>query len=204
VFRALEPAGDLIADHRVEEIYDKGPGKGALMYESRLLSSVDRTPVAELRVATFLRANGGLGGCTDRSPLPYPQPADRAPDASVQLSSPLPENAAYQLGAEFVAALNLQSLPDGQVILRGVCAFAVAARGLLKICCDMDATRLQKMSLRYAGAMYSCETIIVDVWNLEPGSGGVSGPCARAQYRAVEERLHRVSAIAGCGARRDH
>jgi hypothetical protein len=182
MFRPLATEGELIAEHRVEEIYDKGPGKGALMYERRLLRAPDGSPVAEMKVATFLRANGGLGGCTERSPLPHPLPIDRPADASVQVATPAPKNAVYQLGNEFIAALKIPPLPDGQVILRGVCAFAVAARGLIKLCCGMDPSRLLKMSLRYAGAMYSGETILIEVWKQGTGRAGF-------QVTAIERKL---------------
>lgn len=82
VHQPLAVENELIAEHRVDEIYDKGPGKGALMYESRVLSAPGGAPVATLSVATFLRGNGGLGGSSAPSPFPSPVPTDRAPDGA--------------------------------------------------------------------------------------------------------------------------
>lgn len=79
------------------------------------------------------------------------------------------QQAIYQLGPEFIASMGIPPLPSGQVMLRGVCAFGIAGRGMLKLCCDMGPSRLKKMSLRYAGATYTGETLVVDVWKLLSG-----------------------------------
>lgn len=167
--RPLPVEGRLRVDRKVLEIYDKGAGKGALMIEDGILSDSDvGAAVAEIRVGTFLAANGGQGGSSGRSPAPYATPTDRPPDATVALRTPSGDSP-FRLGDAFIAALRLGDLGKGQAVLRGVGAFGVAGRGLLHLCCGMQPARVRSMSLRYAAAMYSDEEIVVEVWQQAPG-----------------------------------
>src|SRR5512147_1538644 len=52
--RPLPPEGELLADARVTEAYDKGPGKGAVIYtETRVRSAADGRAMFTLLSATF-------------------------------------------------------------------------------------------------------------------------------------------------------
>jgi len=179
MYRPLAPEGELLAEYRIDEIYDKGRGKGALIYESRRLSQPGGTRVAELQIATFLRANGGFGGPSLISPKPHEIPSDRPPDEAIELLTPVGEAAIYALLPEFVDALKFAGQRDDQVMLRGACAFGIAGRGVLKLCCGNDPARLRKMKLRYAGPTFTGETVRIEVWHGDRGT-------ASFQVRAVE------------------
>jgi hypothetical protein len=153
-----------------------------MLEERALCDARSGRAIARLEVASFLLGNGGLGGSRERVPAAHEVPADRPPDATIELRTPAAAEAIYALGDEFVGALNLRGLRDGQRVLRGMCAFGVAGRGLLALCCGMDTNRLRTMSLRYAGAMCSDETVVVDVWREQRGE-------ASFQVRAAERDL---------------
>ena len=67
-------------DPRIIEVIDKGPGKGALIYSERKITT--RRP-ANARHASrrrrFCRGDGGFGGPPRQAPAPHPIP-ERAPD----------------------------------------------------------------------------------------------------------------------------
>lgn len=165
----LPNEGCLVADYGVDEIYDKGAGKGALMYEHRHLSLPDGTPLATVNIATFLRANGGCGGSRELAPKALKVPADRAPDAVLDMPTPGSDNKTYQLGREFLGAVDSRLLDSDKPMLRGVCSFGLAGRAVLKMACENKPTRLKHLGLRYTAPVFAGETLRTELWFLEPG-----------------------------------
>ena len=73
--RPLPPEGELIADSRVTEAYDKGAGKGAVIYsETKVRSATDNQPMYTLLSTTFARGDGGFGGPAGSGPEPHSIP----------------------------------------------------------------------------------------------------------------------------------
>lgn len=181
--RPLPSQGRLTARYGVDAVFDKGADKGALMYETKHLEdSSDGTPIAAVQVGTFLLGDGGFGGGTEgKPPPPHAVPEDRPPDASIELKSALNPDPLYKLGAEFVKAVSVQ-VPQGQVMLRGVCAFGIAGRGVMALACGNEPTRLKRLSLRYAGPIFTGETVKIDLWHSGPGK-------ASFQVSAVERNV---------------
>lgn len=167
--RPLLTEGILVADYWVDEIYDKGAGKGALMYESRRLRMEDGTPVATVKIATFLRGNGGFGGSSRTAPRPPRVPADRPADAIIDLATPAEDNTTYQLGSEFIEAVKEELLVPEKPMLRGVCSFGLAGRAVLKLACDNKPARLKHLGLRYIAPVFAEETLRTELWFLESG-----------------------------------
>lgn len=165
----LPNEGTLVANFQVDEIYDKGAGKGALMYESRKLSLEDGTPVATVKIATFLRGNGGLGGESVGAPKPLRVPEDRPADAKIELATPTSDNTTFQLGSEFVEAVKSELLVSDKPMLRGVCSFGLAGRAVLHLACDNQPARLKQLGLRYIAPVFAEETLLTELWFLEPG-----------------------------------
>lgn len=164
IHKPIASAATLTANYHVEEIYDRGPGKGAFMYEQRVLSEADNNPVATIRIGTFLMGNGGFGGDATRTPAPVKVPADRDPDQSLDLATPSSDNTRYHLGEQFVGALKNVPGAEGKPPLRGVCAFGVAGRALLHMACANQAARLKHMGLRYKAPIFADETLRTELW----------------------------------------
>lgn len=165
------PAGaTLTANYQVDEIYDRGAGKGAFMYESRILSD-DQGPVATIRIGTFLTANGGFGGAASQTPAPTKVPSERQADASLSVSTPSRDNTRYHLGEEFVGALKNVPGAEGKPPLRGVCAFGVAGRALLHMACGDQPQRMKHMGLRYKAPTFAEETLRTELWYDETTPG---------------------------------
>ncbi|MBR9910853.1 MAG: 3-alpha,7-alpha,12-alpha-trihydroxy-5-beta-cholest-24-enoyl-CoA hydratase [Gammaproteobacteria bacterium] len=164
IHKPLSTAATLTARYEVEEIYDRGAGKGAFMYEQRVLSDTDNSPVATIRIGTFLTANGGFGGAASNTPAPIKVPAEREPDQLLDLSTPGRDNTRYHLGEQFVGALKNVPGAEGKPPLRGVCAFGVTGRALIHMACNGQPERLKHMGLRYKAPTFADETLRTELW----------------------------------------
>ncbi len=171
--RPLPVSGTIVAHASIDEIYDKGADKGAVLYARReIVDAASNEPLATLVAAVFLRGNGGFGGSSDGAPKPHPVPA-RAADAVLDLAT-RPELAAiYRLSGDYnplhidpeVAAA--AGFP--QPIFHGLGTYGVAGRALLKLLCDNDPGRLRKMNCRFAMPVFPGETIRAEVWKEDDG-----------------------------------
>lgn len=95
--RPLPPQGNLIADAHVVAAYDKGPGKGALIYTQTDVRLADGgQALYTLLSATFARGDGGFGGPAGSGPAPHPIPA-RAPDLTESFETRADQALLYRL-----------------------------------------------------------------------------------------------------------
>src|SRR5258706_15978613 len=78
--KPLPPAATVVGEHRVEEIYDKGAGKGALMLLTRrLFDQASGDLLATVGSSVFMRGDGGFGGGRHRPAQAPPPPAGPPP-----------------------------------------------------------------------------------------------------------------------------
>src|SRR6185295_3764375 len=86
--KPLPAAATVVGEHRIEAIYDKGAGKGALMLLTRrLFDQANGDLLATVGSTVFMRGDGGFGGRSDGAPKPHPLPSDRAPDGIVDVAT---------------------------------------------------------------------------------------------------------------------
>lgn len=164
--RPLASEGTLVITQKIDEIYDRGAERGAMMLQSLHLNTPEGEAVASIEVTTVLRGNGGFGGKPQNTPRPTPLP-ERPADASLEIATPREPDSLFRLSAEIAVAANAES--KQQSVLRGLGCFGLAGRGVLRMVCDNDATRLLSLSVRYAGPMLSGETMRIELWHSEPG-----------------------------------
>lgn len=178
--RALPASGTIVAHHSIDEIYDKGADKGSVMYCRReIVDAQTQEPLATLIAAVFLRGNGGFGGKSEGAPKPRAIPADRAPDAVLDLPT-RPELAAiYRLSGDY-NPLHI----DGEVataagfprpILHGLASYGLAGRAVLKALCNNEPERLRVLNCRFANPVFPGETIRTEVWR--DGNSAASFRC---------------------------
>lgn len=175
LYKPLRPSGVLVGKHKVDEIFDKGAAKGAVMILSRRLYEQESGDlVAEVAMSMFLRGNGGFGGRAEGQPKAHLVPSDRLPDASLDLITRPEQAAIYRLGGWDPNPLHV----DGDAarragferpILHGLCSYGVAGRAVLKLLCQNDPTRLRRLNLRFASPVYPGETLRTQVWLEGPG-----------------------------------
>lgn len=163
----LPASGTVIGRTSIEDIIDKGPGRGALMYSRRDLFDEGGRLSCSLRSTTFCRGDGGFGGPGGPTREPHQMP-DRAPDLHVDLPT-MPQAALiYRLSGDdnplhadpAVAAAAKFPRP----ILHGLCTYGVAGHAVLRALCDYDPTRLRRFDVRFSSPVYPGETIRTEVW----------------------------------------
>ena len=183
----LPAEGDFIGETRIEEIWDKGPEKGAIALVTRDIRLADGTLLATARSNTFLRGDGGCGGPSDGTPKPHPIP-DRAPDASITLATRPGQALLYRLSGDLNPLHIDPAVAAGagfpRPILHGLCTYGVVGRALLHSLAGGNPGRLKRMDARFSAPVFPGETIETSIWH---EAGG------RAAFRArVVERDHVV------------
>lgn len=165
--RPLPVAAELLADHRVVEVYDKGAGRGLLIEMLTSVREKGGAPLFELRNLYFARGDGGIGGSTRRPPDPPPVPS-RAPDRVVSADT-LPWQALlYRLTGDrnviHADPAIARAMGFRAPILHGSCTLAIACRAVLGGVCDYDTARLRSFGTRFTAVVYPGETIETDLW----------------------------------------
>ena len=128
VHRPLPAAATLQLTQKVDQILDRGEGRGAIMLQ-QLNFADEHNQYVTIDVTMLLRGNGGFGGEPDNRPREKWVPDDRPADLSVDLLTPRndPNNGEllFELKIDLAVAAGGAS---HQKPLRGVCA-ALAWRG---------------------------------------------------------------------------
>lgn len=168
----LPVQGELIGRTRFGPIFDKGAEKGAIVYHTREISTVDGTPVATVRNSSFLRGDGGFGGESAGQPEPQAIP-DRAPDARLALPTAFNQAMIYRLSGDMnplhIDPEVARSVGFERPILQGLATFGVAGRALVKLLADDRPERIRRIDLRFSAPVYPGETIETLVWHLGEG-----------------------------------
>lgn len=166
--------GRVRATLTVEDIFDKGPGRGAVLLFRREIEDIGRgTHLATSRQIVFVRGDGGFGGKSEGQPRPHPVPEDRDPDLTLDLPTRPEQALIYRLSGD----LNpLHADPDfakmagfSRPILHGLCTYGVAGRAVLKLLCGNDPARLARLDGRFTAPVIPGETLRTEVWQGEAG-----------------------------------
>jgi acyl dehydratase len=182
LYRPLEPEGEILVDSRVTEAYDKGPGKGAIIYtELAARSATDNAPLYTLLSTTFARGDGGFGGPNGQGPAPNEIPS-RKPDLTAAAETRLDQALLYRLNGD---RNPLHADPDlakrvgfPVPILHGLCTYGTACRTILKEVAKYDHTRIRGFDVRFSSPVYPGETILTDMW--------IDGPVVSFRCRLKE------------------
>ena len=180
--RPLPPEGELIADSRVTQVYDKGPGRGAVIYtEIKARSAADDQPMFTLGSTTFARGDGGFGGPSGSGPEPHRIP-ERKPDLSLSLETRKDQALLYRLSGDrnpLHADPDLAKRAGFPVpILHGLCTYGTACRAVLQAVCKYDHKRITAFDVRFSAPVYPGEHIATDMW--------VDGPVVSFRSRVSE------------------
>lgn len=155
---------------RIAAIYDKGPGRGALLV-TEVTSSDEhsREPLFRNEFTAFIRGEGGFARPGDpKAPPPGNEPPDRLPDATVEYRT-LPQQALlYRLSGDknplhvdpSMAAIGGFERP----ILHGLCTFAHVTRAAIEAFAGGDPARFRSIKVRFSQPVYPGETIVTRLW----------------------------------------
>ena len=173
IHRPLSTSGSLVAKMRIEEIVDKGAGKGALLYARRdVYNSVTSELVASLSETWVCRGDGGFGGPAATARKPHELPAREA-DHVCELRT-LPQAALmYRLSGDYnplhVDPSVAASAGFARPILHGLCTYGIAGYALVSTLCGYDAGRLRRIDVRFTAPVYPGETIRTEIWDAGQG-----------------------------------
>ncbi len=191
IHKPLPVQGTVSGKLVIEEIIDKGPGKGALIYSRRdLFEKPGGDLLASITSTSFCRGDGGFGGpSTSKQTRSLGEIPSGAPDFVEDFKTSPQAALIYRFSGDYnplhadpaVAA----SVGFKQPILHGLCSYGVAGFAVLKQLCSYDHSRLRRMDLRFSSPVYPGETIRTEIWRQGKNSSGV----ARAAFRSrVVER----------------
>jgi len=174
VHKPLPVEATVAGEFTIDEIYDKGKAKGAIMYMTRRIFDVATGDLLSTAGnVAFLRGDGGFGGKNEGAPRPRATPADRQADHSIVVNSPRNQALIYRLSGDYNP---LHSDPEiaasagfNRPILHGLCHYGMAGRALIKTLCADDPSRLLRLDTRFTSPVYPGEALRVDVWNIGPG-----------------------------------
>jgi acyl dehydratase len=168
IHKPLPTEAEIKAAVRVLGAFDKGAGKGAVIYTETVISekrSGDK--LATLVSGTFARGDGGFGGPADGAPEPHPTP-QRPQDAEVALSTRPDQALIYRLSGDRnplhsdPGIAKMAGFP--RPILHGLCTYGVTCRAVLATYCDYDPTRIKHFDVRFSSPVFPGETIVTRMW----------------------------------------
>ena len=166
--KPMPPEAEIIADSRIAGAYDKGPGKGAVIYtETVIKDAKSGEPIATLLGSTFARGDGGFGGPSDGAPAPHEVPS-RAPDQSIDIPTRPDQALIYRLSGDRnplhsdPAIATAAGFP--RPILHGLCTYGITCRAVLQTYADYDPAKIKSHAVRFSSPVYPGETITVDMW----------------------------------------
>lgn len=172
--KPLPVEGTVYSDTTIDEIYDKGAAKGAIMYMTRKLYDASNDELlVTMGAVSFLRGDGGFGGKSDGQPKPRPVPSERAPDVRLTLPPTLSQALIYRLAGDYNPLHIDPEVARGagfdRPILHGLCAYGMAGRALIKGLCGDDPTKLRRLDVRFTSPVFPGEPLRADVWKLGAG-----------------------------------
>jgi acyl dehydratase len=172
----LPALGTVIGRTAIDDIIDKGPGRGALVYSRRdLYDKETGALLASLGGTSFLRGNGGFGGPAGPTRPVHPLP-EREPDLVCDLPT-LPQAALiYRLSGDYNP---LHADPEiakaagfPRPILHGLCTFGIAGHALLRLFCGYDPARLRGIEGRFSAPVFPGDTVRTEIWREGAGRAG--------------------------------
>jgi acyl dehydratase len=167
IHKPLPADADIEAATRVLGVFDKGAGKGAVIYTETVISEAGGAKLATLVSSTFARGDGGFGGPSDGAPEPHPVPS-RPHDSVCALTTRPDQALIYRLSGDrnpLHSDPNIAKMAGfPRPILHGLCSYGVACRAVLQTYADYDPARIKHFDVRFSAPVFPGETIETRMW----------------------------------------
>lgn len=179
------PAGGarLASEGRIRAMYDKGPGKGALVVAEVETCHEDGRKLFTNVATLFARLDGGFGGD------PGPRDAFKMPEGEPdfeEVALPSPDQPliyrlsgdtfALHVDAEFARSSGFEG-----PIMHGLCTLGFACRAVVKHLFPGEPERLVRLRNRFSRPLYPGRSIKTQIWRAEDGGDSIS----RAFWRTI-------------------
>ncbi|MFD8566857.1 MaoC/PaaZ C-terminal domain-containing protein [Streptomyces sp. NPDC059639] len=180
VHRPLPPSGTATLTSRVSEVWDKG--RAALVVLASEATDSDGAALWTGTMRIWVRGEGGFGG--EAGPEDTPTEPGRPADLVVDTPTTARQALLYRLNGD----LNplhadpefARSVGFDRPVLHGLASYGLVGKALVDGLLDGDPTRLEELSVRFAGALTPGETIRTSVWREEGGAPGTTRLLLRA------------------------
>jgi acyl dehydratase len=168
VYAPLPAEGALIARNRVEEIIDKGEGRGMILRVRRdLIDEATGVLQSTQIMSMFCRGDGGFGGQTVAAAPPVAIP-ERAPTQSVTRFIPTQSALIYRLSGDLnplhADPAVARAAGFERPILHGLATFGIAGFALLS---TRPEKSLREISCRFTAPVFPGESLRTDIWEQE-------------------------------------
>ncbi|HKU17268.1 MAG TPA: MaoC/PaaZ C-terminal domain-containing protein [Steroidobacteraceae bacterium] len=193
--KPLPVEGTVVSEATIDEIYDKGAARGAIMYMTRRLYEASSGDLlVTMGNVAFLRADGGFGGKSEGAPKPRPIPADRGPDLQAKLPVTVNQALIYRLAGDYnplhIDPEVARSAGFERPILHGLGAYGMVGRALIKTLCGDDPGRLRRLDVRFTNPVYPGEPLRVEIWQV--GAGDAAFRLVAADRNLVVQDFGRI------------
>jgi acyl dehydratase len=167
IHHPLPVEAELLADHKVLEVYDKGAEKGSIIEMETRVRLKNGAPLFDIHNLYFARGDGGIGGPPRQQRRPEPMP-QRKPDLVRTTQTEPGQALLYRLTGD----RNVQhadpdiarSMGFKGPILHGSCTMGIACREVLAGVCDYEPARMRTFGTRFTAVVYPGERIETDIW----------------------------------------
>lgn len=168
VHRPLPVAGRVTGRMVVEEIIDKGPGRGAHLHTRRdLYDTASDELLCTLRSNAICRADGGFGGPTMAIPSAPALPT-REPDRVLDFPIPLQAALIYRLSGDdnplHADPAVARQAGFERPILHGLCTYGVAGYVVAALAAAGDASRVRRFDARFSAPVYPGDLLRTELW----------------------------------------
>ena len=171
---AIPIEGEVRGEMTIDEIYDRGAEKGALMHFSRkIFDAVRGDLIATVRQVNVLRADGGFGGPAEPE-LPRRSPPQGPPDRVVRLKTRPDQALLYRLSGDLnalhVDPTTATAAGFERPILHGLSSLGVVGLAFAGGAVEPSSRRIRRLDARFANPVYPGETFDVSIWRDAAGN----------------------------------
>ena len=164
----LPPAAEVVGRAKVIALYDRGPGRGAVLVLERSIHSQTGALYCTLQQTLLLRGDGGFGG-PPASSAPSIIP-DRPPDLNTRAVIDPRAALIYRLSGD---RNPLHCDPDfargagfDRPILHGLASYALAGITVARAC-GFSPTRITALQSRFSGVVFPGDVLDFKIWKGE-------------------------------------
>lgn len=166
----LPASGRVRGVTRITGLWDKGPGKGALLQQTRDITDAGTGQLlATVVQLSLLRGDGafGEGGSDGAPPAPHAMP-EGPPEQVCDLATPAQLALIYRLSGDLnplhadPAVAAAAGFP--RPILHGMALMGVAAHAVLRMALGYDDTRFAGMRVRFTAPAWPGDTLRTEMW----------------------------------------
>lgn len=165
--RPLPTDAELLGEHKVLNVIDKGPSKGILIETDSQVRLVSGEPLFGIYNLYFARGDGGMGSSGGVQRPAYDMPS-REPDIVCMSQREGWQALLYRLTGDrnvihgdpgVARAMGFQG-----PILHGSCTLGMACRDIVEHVCNYDAGRIRQLGTRFSGVFYPGERLKTEIW----------------------------------------